>query len=620
MSLYQNAVGILYEENMKHNIYTTTLISLGLMTSFSAISATKDIENIVVTANRTQQDQFLALSATQIIDREDIAAFQPLNVTDLLDKVAGISVTKQGDAGQNTSVFTRGSNNGHTLILIDGVRISSATLGSTSFESLSVTQIERIEVVKGPRASLWGADAVGGVIQIFTKKLESGDAIVSVGFGSNDLKQVDASVGLGNEDHSLTLSIAGQESNGFSATETVGQEDNDGYDRYSFALNGQSKINDELSLNLTSRWEKGNSEFDSTFTPEPEGEFENFHVGVNAQLTQDNLYSELSIATSANSSDSLSNGVKTSEFTTKRDQVNLLSSYQIAEQTSVTGGVDWYIEKVSGTTEYSVSEREVLAGYVQGRHQVEDVFFEAALRHDDIEKVGSETTYNAAVGYQFSETLIVSLSRATGFKAPSFNDLFFPADIFSAGNADLLSEKSVSNELLIRKKYSSGQFEVSVYQSDITNLIIWLPDANFFFSPINVSNAEIDGVDVSWTMSRGPFNHVLALSYLDAKDASTNIELPRRPDLTGNYTLTYQWDKLNVGGTVSYRDDSKDSASPTSVTLDDYWLLDLSANYDITEQLSVTGKINNVFDIKYSTANGFESDGTNFIVNMTYVF
>jgi len=615
-------VGIFNEENMKHNIYTTTLISLGLATSFSAASATKDIENIVVTANRTQQDQFLALSATQIIDKEDIAAFQPLNVTDLLDKVAGISVTKNGDAGQTTSVFTRGTNNGHTLVLIDGVRISSATLGSTSFGSLSVTQIERIEVVKGPRASLWGADAVGGVIQIFTKKLQTGDAVVSAGFGSNGLKQADASVGLGNNDHSLTLSIAGQESDGFSATTVTGQEDDDGYDRYSFALNGQSKVNDELSFNLASRWEKGGNEYDSTFnaTAEPESEFENFHVGVNAQLNKDALYTELSIATSGNSSDTLEKGIKSSEFTTKRDQVSLLSSYKVAEQTSVTGGIDWYVEEVSGTTVYDVEEREVLAGFIQGRHQISDVFFEAALRHDDIERVGSEATYNAAVGYQFSDSLIVSLSRATGFKAPSFNDLYFPASVFSAGNVNLLSEKSVSNELLVRKKFSHGQLEVSLYQSDINNLIVWLPDDNFFFSPINVAEAEIDGIDVSWSMETGAFSHVAALSYVDAKDASTNTELARRPELTGNYTLSYQWEELTVGGTVTYRDESKDSASATSAVLDDYWLFDLSADYDITEKLSVTGKINNVFDEKYSTVNRYVSDGTNFIINMTHSF
>ena len=607
---------------MKHNIYTTTLISLGLATSFSAASATTDIENIVVTANRTQQDQFLALSATQIIDKDDIAAFQPLNVTDLLDKVAGISVTKNGDGGQTSSVFTRGTNSDHTLILIDGVRISSATTGAADFGSISVTQIERIEVVKGPRASLWGSDAIGGVIQIFTKKLQTGDAVVSVGFGSNGLKQADASVGLGNNDHSITLSIAGQESDGFSATDATGQEDDDGYDRYSFALNGQSKVNDELSFNLASRWEKGGNEYDSTFsaTSVPESEFENFHVGVNAQLNQDALYTELSVATSANSSDNLSHGVKTSEFTTKRNQVGLLSSYQIAEQTSVTGGVDWYVEKVSGTTDYDVSEREVLAGFVQGRHQIGDVFAEAALRHDDIKKVGSETTYNVAVGYQFTDTLIVSLSRATGFKAPSFNDLYFPESFGFRGNINALPESSTSDELLVRKKFSQGQLEASFYQSDIDDLLINQTGTDGFLMPTNIAKAEIKGVDVSLSIKTGAFNHVAALSYVDAEDETTNTALPRRPELTGNYTLSYQWDQLTVGGTATYRDDSKDRASATSATLDDYWLLDLSADYDITEKLSVTGKINNIFNEKYSTVNRYVSDGTNFVLNMTYEF
>jgi len=543
---------------MKHNILTPTLISLSLVASFNTLAVTAD-ENIVVTANRTQQDQFLSLSATKIIDKDDIKAFAPLNVTDLLDKVAGISVTKQGDGGQASSVFTRGTNNGHTLVLIDGVRISSATLGSTSFSSLSVTQIERIEVVKGPRAALWGADAIGGVIQIFTKKLSAGEAIISAGFGSNGLKQADASIGFGNEQHSLTLSVAKQESDGFSATDYAGEEDEDGYDRTSVSLTGQSQLSDELQLNLASRFEEGGSDYDSAWGGNPSDEFENYHVQLGADYTTGQWFSQVSVATSENSSINLTEGYAPSEFTTQRDQLGVLLQYQFDQKTSITGGSDWYQENVSGSSAYPIDERSVTAFYAQARHQVDQVFLEGAVRHDDIEGVAAQTTYNASIGYQINDDLLVSLSRGTAFKAPSFNDLYYPESWGYVGNANVLPENVVTNELLVRHKFPAGQVEFSLFESDVDDLIEWQYHATSGLTqPTNVSKAKIKGAEVTLSAQTGEFNHQLAVSYVDAKDVSLDIDLARRPQLSGSYTLSYAWQDLTLSGAASYRDQSED--------------------------------------------------------------
>jgi vitamin B12 transporter len=640
---------------MKTKLFNKTPIQLAIAgILFSSLTATiahandanvetDEIENIIVTANRTQQDQFLALSATQVITKEDIVALQPQSVTDLLDKVSGISVVNQGGAGQVSSVSMRGTNSGHTLVLVDGVRIGSATLGSTSFGAISVALIERIEVVKGPRAALWGSDAIGGVIQIFTKKQQLGEGVISAGLGSNGLWKTDASIGLGNEQHSLTLNVSAEESDGFTATKVDSgayDTDEDGYNRLSLGVVGESKINDEFSLHLASRWEQGGAEYDQSVqyyyaenVAANENEHENYYLRVAGQYQSGALFTEISLAKSQDQAETFGNAVKKSdsdEIKTQRDQFSALGQYSFSDSTSITAGVDFYTEEVSTDTDkdawtagfqkWAVEERDVSAVYIQARHQLDAFLFEGAVRRDDIEDVAEETTYNASVGYQINDAWLVSLNRATGFKAPSFNDLYWPG----SGNADLAPESITSNEILVRNKFShdgiDGSVQVSYFDSDIENLIAWAPNASGAWQPSNINQAEIKGFELTLNATSGDFNHQLAVASIDAKDAALDVPLARRPEFTANYTVGYHWQDFSLNGVVSYRDESFEKAKKDADVLDSYWLVDLSLSYKATEKLMFIGKVNNLFDEEYETAQYYIADGTNFLITATYSF
>jgi vitamin B12 transporter len=638
---------------MKTKLFNKTPLQLAiagiLFSSFTSVAAYADdakvneMENIVITANRTQQDQFLTLSATQVITKEDIVALQPQSVTDLLDKVAGVTVANQGGAGQASSVSMRGTNSGHTLVLVDGVRIGSATLGSTSFGAISVALIERVEIVKGPRAALWGSDAIGGVIQIFTKKQHLGEGVISAGLGSNGLWKTDASIGLGNEQHSLTLSVSAIESDGFTATKVDDAPydvDEDGYNRLSFGLTGESIVNDEFSLHLASRWEQGGAEYDQSiqyYNPNngsaDENEHENYYLRVAGQYQSGDLFTEVSLAKSQDQAETFGNDVKKSasdEIKTQREQFSALAQYSFSDLTSVTAGVDFYTEEVSTDTDkdawtpgfqkWAVEERDVNAVFVQVRHQLDALLFEGALRRDDIEGVDKETTYNASVGYQVNEAWLVSLNRSTGFKAPSFNDLYWPG----SGNADVKPESITSNEILVRNQFShdgiNGNIEFSYFESEIENLIAWAPNASGAWQPSNINQAEIEGFELTLNAANGDFNHQLTLASIDAKDAKLDVQLARRPELTANYTLAYHWDDFTFNSSFSYRDDSPEKTKVDADTLDSYWLVDLSLSYQATEKLIVIGKVNNLFDEDYETAQYYVADGTNFVVSATYSF
>ncbi|NRA72451.1 MAG: TonB-dependent receptor [Gammaproteobacteria bacterium] len=621
---------------MKINLITTAFIALGLASSsatFAASNNTPINDHMVITADRTMADQYLALSATQIIDKADIERIQPHNITDLLDQVAGISVAKQGGGGQSSTIFMRGTNSNHTLILVDGVRVSSATLGTANFSGIAVENIERIEIVKGPRAALWGSDAIGGVIQIFTKQLMAGDGVISAGVGSHGLWKSNASIGLGNEVNSLTLSVSAEQSNGFSAQTKPGEiyeTDNDGYDRYSFGLIGQSQFNDQFSMHLMSRWEQGGAEYDPRFAGTAnENTHENYLVRVAGQYKTNSLFTEVSVATSQDQGSTFGNGVlkaDSQEIKTTRDQISLLSQLNLNSKTSLTAGVDWYNEKVStnkdlvswidGVQAWDVGSRNVKAFYLQSRYQGPVLLLEGAVRRDDIEGLAKKTTYNASVGLQLSDHWLLSFNRSTGFKAPSFNDLYWPG----AGNPNLKPESITSNEILVRNQFTSGTVELSVYQSSIDNLIDWAEVQPGIWQPSNINKADIKGVEFNLAIRSGAVSHQLALAYIDAKDSVQDIPLGRRPEFTALYNIGYQWQQFTLNTSVNYRDESMDATSKYAAILDDYWLANVALSYQLTEQLLFNLKVNNLFDTEYQTSKNYVADGVNYVINVSYQF
>ncbi len=644
----QDAVGIFNEENMKKNIVTATLIALGLAASSSSFAFTEVDDNILVTASRTQQDQFLSLSSSAIIDAEQITQLQPQNVTDLLSMVAGVSVVNQGGAGQSSSVFMRGTNSNHTLVLVDGVRVGSATLGTTNFAALSPAQIERIEVVKGPRAALWGSDAFGGVIQIFTKKLTSGEGSISVGLGSDGLRKASGSIGLGSEKHSLTLTLAGEKSDGFTAYQTsesaydINEPDEDGYDRLTFSAVGSSEITDELTLTLASNWNEGGSEYDASYPDSPcwddpskacpsfyanEEEHENYHVNLGAEYSVDKFFAKINLSKSQDEGQTFGNGIAKKDsdvIQTQRNQLSVLAQYTHSESTSVSAGLDSYVEKIYGNQDkvswidgfqsWDVLERDVNAAYLQVRHNQNGLLLEAAVRHDDVETVGTETSYSVSAGYEINETWLASISKSTGFKAPTFNDLYWPG----SGNADLLPENIDNIELLVRHQSENQQVEFSVFDSEVENLIAWAPNAQGAWQPSNINNAKIKGAELTWAYNTESFSQQLALGYVKTEDVKTKESLQRRPEITATYTLGYHVDDFTINGVINYRDESLDSNSVEP--LSDYWLFDTSVNYQVTDNLAVVGKVNNVFDEEYETAANYFSNGRTFQITATYTF
>jgi vitamin B12 transporter len=596
----------------------------------------ENIENIVVTANRSTQDKFDVLAAVDIFTRDDIEEIQPISVADLLSRVAGITVATQGTPANSTSLFVRGSNSDHVLVLVNGVRVGSATLGVKDIASIPVQLIERIEIVRGVRAALWGSDAIGGVIQIFTRQLNNGEAQVGATFGTHNYKQGYGAIALGNDSHNYTLSATVEKSNGFDILKPAqgsfspDQSDKDGYDRQSIALTGTSQLSSKDSLEVNGQYDQGSYQFDAShFFGGDETDYENYQLLIRNHLQLNDYYLQTSVATSQdNNEDNFTDygAAQNSFFTTKRDQASLLIQLPFADNndSEIIAGIDWYQEKVSSSTLYSQLKRSANAIYVTGRHQLQQLKLEASLRRDKVGNIDSETTYQLAAGYQLTDNTLIALTHGTAFKAPTFNALYWPADTFFQGNKDLKPETARNTEILARYQNETYRVELSLYQTLFDDLIINGPaDANNpwgLWTPNNVASATVKGAEASISANYNSFSHQLTLSHIDAQDDSSKEQLLRRPYFSANYTLAYHLNDWNIAIDINHQGKRYDNANFVRTKLASYTLVNFNVNYQVSSQLTLHAKIANLADRSYQHVPEYQGDQRNVKVSLDYRF
>lgn len=579
-----------------------------------------ETEFIVITANRTSQSSADLLSSVKVINRVDIDLSSATSVAELLSEVNGLQISQNGGAGQTTSLFSRGTNSGHTLVVIDGQRISSATLGQVAFADLAVEQIERIEVIKGPRAALWGSDAIGGVIQIFTRQLAVGEVAADLSLGNMNHQQLSVSGALGHGDGSTTFTAATKSSDGYDVF-AIAEDDDDGYSRENFSMVGQQTLNKYWQLTWLAKYDQGESEYDNAYGGANESSFENQQWQLSASQLSGNWNQVLFVGQQQNDSRTFGNGIAEKEgtfFQTTRLQASWLAGLQLSKQLTTSVGVDLIDEEVEASTLYDMTQRDIKAAFARLAFDNKAIILDSALRYDDIEGVDSEVTYNLSAGLRFAQNSLISLSIGSGFKAPSFNDLYYPVDAYSYGNPDLVAETSDSIELLVKSDLSGINVELSIYNTEIENLIEWQPDANFAYHPINISKAEIDGIELTLAAALLGLNHQVQINYLDAKDSNTNKPLIRRAKQTASYQVSQRWHKLNLLASINYQSEREDSQWPGTVTLPSHTLVNVSAAYQVTTDWSVALKVNNVFDKDYVTNNNYIGQPAQYLLTVSY--
>jgi vitamin B12 transporter len=580
------------------------LVLAGVFLALSPARALADepveLEPIQVrTASRTSEDISRSLAAVSVITAEDIRQSVAQDLLELLRLEAGVDVVRTGGAGQQTSVFMRGSNSNHTLVLIDGVRVSSTHTGAFAWEHLPLNQVERVEIVRGPRGSLYGSDAMGGVIQVFTRQVDA--PFLRLVAGSHASRELESGTGFRVGEVQISLSAGVRDTDGFSAQNEAGfsfHPDDDAFESRNVNLSGSGLAADVAwqfritGIDNTVDFDQGVSTSEQVLgSASAEGTWlDGWRYRIYAGYADDRLTSDF--------------GFFSSLFDSRRLDFGWENRIQL-HPGSMAFGIDYYDEQGRSADSYT-GERDNAGLFGLWEQDIGPSRLQLSGRLDDNSLFGSELTHQASIRIQAGEQGEIIVSRGTAFRAPTLSEQFSPGfgGLF-AGNPALQPETSDTVELIYRLDTGPGsRLSIAAYRSRVDGLIAFSgPD----FQAININQAALDGVEIEYQRQWGPWQSSANLSLQDSEDRSTGQDLLRRPDRKASLSLTRQFDAgswLRAEWFVS-----GERADVGGQVLPGYALVNAALGYPLTASTTLELRLDNLLDHQYEPARGFNGAG-----------
>jgi vitamin B12 transporter len=586
------------------------------------------LDTVFVTATRTPTRSDDLLSDVTVVDREQLDRLGADTLPDLLARLPGIQMTHNGGRGATGSLSLRGTNTNQTLVLIDGQRMSSATTGATAIEHLPVDQIERIEILRGPASSLYGSDAIGGVIQVFTRAGDGAPAPrVSVGAGSYRTRQ--GSVGYGGQvgDTRFNLQAGWEDSDGFSTIRApkgglydMYNPDDDGYRNSNLSARFSHRVNEDLSIGADLLHIDAKKQFDSTNCDD---------FGFTCTANYDNRQRQRLSSYAANISYRLNASWKTllrvgqsqdrstnwrhdptatryevrQHYDTTQNQVTWQNDFVLLPGQRLMAALEWRDVRVDSTqvfTQTSQATRSLVLGY-QGRFG--DHSLQASARADHIERLGGHDTGSLAYGYHLDDAWTLRAGVGTAYHAPTFNDLYWPLDQvnFFEGNPNLKAERARTREIGIGYERAGTSAGLTFFHNRVRDLLDYVPGTapTWIGTYGNLNSATLKGASFQFARRSGPWEYRAALDWLSAKDDETGNTLQRRAPRTGTLELRRQFGELNVGAQLQGVSSRYNDRANTQ-QLDGYGLLNLDANYRLDRDWTLFARLNNALDKEYT--------------------
>lgn len=607
---------------------TMAAIGSGLLTVTPAWAAAFDpgwdyLDEVVVTASRIGQPLARAIHHTTVLTAEDIRASQAPDLPTLLRQQAGIEVTQTGGMGTQSSLFLRGANSNQTLVLLDGMRIDSATTGATAVDQIMLTDIERIEIVRGNVSALYGSSAIGGVIQIFMRKGagEPGGA-VRAGLGSYGTRTLSAHYGGAFQDTRLHVGVARSVSDGFSAARreyipasfNPADVDRDGYRNTTLTLNLAHDLRPGHTLSVGGRASRGKVEYDGSWTNRSDQDLDAL------QLVSDNRLgpawtSRLLLGASRDALDSFLDSTPRSRVHSHNRQLDWLHTLGLAPGQDLTLSLGALRQRVSSDQPYTRNRREIkhaALGYLAelGRHGLQ-----LNVRHDDYSDFGGQTTWAAGYALALNPRWRVSVNAGSAFRAPTFNDLYNPA---WGGNPDLRPEKARSREAGVQYQHAGLSARLVHFDTRTKDLIVYVwPTGN-----VNLRRARSDGWEASLAGRLYDFNLRASLTVQAPRDAETGQALLRRAERLGSLGLGRRFGAWDLHAEVKGSGERQDIhvTNFNRTRLAGYTLVNLSGRYQIRPDMSLMARIDNLFDRDYSLVHGYNTLGRSAFVQFDWQF
>lgn len=613
------------------------------LSSATALADTRTDEATVVVVATRQPSRVSALAAdVSVIERQEIEAAGPAaTLGDLLVGVPGVELSRQGSRGASEGVFIRGANAGHTLVLVDGLRVGSATLGQASIEGLPLSQVERIEILRGPASALYGSDAIGGVIRITTRP-------------AADAPLLDARAGIGSHGtHEASLAHAGRfgnvsyairtgesRSSGVNTITNVSSpafnQDKDGYWRRHLAADVVWRP--DTATEIGAHWleSAGVNKFDTswpTATADWQTRQEISALSAHGRSRiSDDWTTELRIGRgedASTTSPSVNAGQTHDRFATRQDQFAWQNDLRLPLGRALIA-LETLREEIASTNSYTGTRRSTDSLVLGWNGNVDAHVWQLGLRHDDNSQFGGKTTHSANYGHRFAPGWRVSGGVGTAFKAPTFNDLYFPNTPFvGSGNPNLVPEEAKSRELALNYVGQGGEASLTAFRNDIRNLIQWeeTPAGSFFYVPTNVGAARITGLTAAGKLRLGEWILSAHTTFQSPKNRDTGEYLTRRARQFGKLMLDRSMDRWSYGIELTGSGERHDS--PHFITrrntqrMGGYGVVNLHGEYRVDNQWSLFARIDNLFDKHYelvgNAASSYASLGATAFVGARFV-
>lgn len=561
----------------------------------------------IITANRTRKKLDETLSSVTVIERDDIERSQARTLDELLAGVEGVAIARQGGIGQPTSVYLRGGESDHVLWMVDGVRIGSVTTGIPALQDLPLDTVERIEIVRGPRSSLYGADAMGGVVQIFTRRGGNAATSLRATTGSNGTRQVAVSTGLGHDDAWLDLKVAHLETDGINSCLGLpfppgggcftAEPDRDPYRNTSVNLGAGYRFAGGATLEAFAQRADARVSFDSSFL----NQSDLINQAAGLKWVAEPSAGWRSTVTAGRSWDESTsfraNSPTRSVFNSSRDSFSWQNELALGSGDLMLGA-DLLRDRVESGLRYDRSSRDNRALFAQYAIASGVQSLAVAARIDDNEQFGSNATGSFAWGWRFESGTQAYASVGNAFKAPSFNELYYPG--FS--NSRLDPERASTIEAGLKQRRVWGRWSVSAYQTRVDDLIAFDVAT---FKPQNIAKAELAGIEGSMEWQRGAWRFEQSVAWLSAEDRGNGVnrgrELPRRPAWTGRSALSWAGSQFDLGASVQFATRRYDDLA-NSRRLGGYAVVDLTGAWRLSSRTELQLRLANALDRRYETA------------------
>jgi vitamin B12 transporter len=592
-----------------------------------ASAETAQMETVVVTATRVATPLTDLLADVSIIDRAQLEQAGMQSLIDVLANLPGVQVTSNGSYRSNSGVFLRGATSSQTILLINGVRVGSATSGGYSLENLPLDRIERVEVLRGAAAALYGPDAVGGVIQVFTREPQDGlMRSATVGAGTDGQRKLGASLQGQTGDWGYSLGASHERAKGINVKlpgASGFNPDTDGFEFSSLDASLRYRVNARHAVSAQVLFSDGEYDFDGAPSPNP--------LGLNAATARAVAHPRLEQQVLKWTADWTTDWISTLTYGRSQD-VSVNRYWRIADgapagasrfnttrtqlvwQNDIRWGRDTLSliaeqreDEVDSTTLYTVSSRTVRGLAASYAMKGQDWDGLATVRHDRNSQFGSFNTWALSAGYKLSPSLRLVGSMGTTFQAPSFNQLYFPG----FGNPELTPQKGRAHEVGLRYQQGATRASAVLYRNRVQGFIT--PSTN-----VQSNLAVLEGVTLTWDQSWGATALSVSYDHADPRLKPSNDRVVRVARHVLRTQVSHRQGPWQSYAELRLSSDREDTQWPGRVTLPGYGVLNVGATYHIRPNLSLQARLNNLTDKTYSLANGFTTPGRNFFVSLNW--